>query len=104
MHTSQAFNPAEGYVYIMECGGYYKIGWAQSNPRKRRSLLQIGSPFPLTLVGVIEGSRMVESDWHDTFAGKRVRGEWFALTTDDVACILNDCIGLDVLPGDDDIA
>ncbi len=92
-----------GFIYVMECEGFYKIGWT-TNPRHRRFGLQTGSPFPITLVGVIEGSIMNEAEWHEAFEDKRVRGEWFALTEEDVSRVLHDSFGIDQLPGEFDVA
>jgi hypothetical protein len=52
---------------------------AKSSPERRRQTLQISNPLPVTLVGVIEASQMVEAEWHLAFRNKRVRGEWFEL-------------------------
>lgn len=92
-----------GFVYVMECAGFYKIGWTMS-PRIRLSAIQVGSPLPVTLVGVIEGSIMNEAEWHEAFSDKRVRGEWFALTDEDVSRVLHDSFGVDQLPGEFDVA
>lgn len=99
-----AAQPAEGFVYVMECAGYYKIGWAKLSPTRRKRNLQIGNPLPITLVGAIEGSMLVEAEWHETFKDKCVQGEWFALTDEDVATVLHENWGLDRIPADDDIA
>lgn len=93
-----------GYIYVIECEGLYKIGWARSSPRLRRKTLQIGSPFELTLIGVIPGERIDEAEWHRVFAHKRVRGEWFKLTPEDISYILQDSYGVDRVPEGDDPA
>lgn len=97
-------HPAEGFVYVMECAGYYKIGWSASSPRKRLLGVQVGSPLPVSLVGVTEGTQITEAHWHEVFEAKRVRGEWFELAAGDIATILNEDIGVDHLPGEFDIA
>jgi hypothetical protein len=96
--------PAEGFIYVMECAGYYKIGWTAASPRQRMVGIQVGNPLPVTLVGVIEGSQAAEAEWHAAFKDKWVRGEWFALTDTDVAHILHESIGIDQLPGEFDVA
>jgi Meiotically up-regulated gene 113 len=105
-YSAHPFSEAEGYIYVMESAGYYKIGWAKTNPRLRRMAVQCGNPLPVELVGVIEGTRMQESEWHDFFKanGKHVRGEWFDLTELEVAGVLHENIGVDNLPAYDDIA
>lgn len=65
-------------VYFVRAdNGYVKIGFA-TDVASRFSDLQVGSPVPLTLVGVIEhGDRELESYYHRHFACDRVKGEWF---------------------------
>jgi hypothetical protein len=105
-YSAHPFSQAEGFIYVMESAGFYKIGWAKTNPRYRRQIHQCGNPNLVTLLGVIEGTRMNESDWHDFFKarGKHVRGEWFDLTEEEIAAVLHESRGVDVLPGGDDIA
>jgi hypothetical protein len=100
-HSGQ---PAQGFIYVMECAGFYKIGWTAASPRKRRIAVQVSSPLPVTLVGAVEGSQMMEAEWHEAFRSKRVSGEWFALTEADIAAILHEESGTDPLPGEFDVA
>lgn len=99
----RAENPPVGFVYVMESAGYYKIGFSVA-PRKRRSTVQGSCPTSVRLVGVIEGSPATEAEWHHALRHKRVHGEWFDLTEAEVAAVLHDCVAIDPLPGDDDIA
>lgn len=68
-------------VYFIQCGdgGPVKIGKA-NDVEKRLTLLQIGSPYSLTLLGIMAGGRVDESELHRRFASSRMRGEWFAPT------------------------
>lgn len=101
MHEkTRAGQPAEGFVYVMEAGGYYKIGWTHSSPRKRRSAVQMSCPLKVTLVGVVEGTRADEHAWHEKFHDKQVQGEWFQLTEEDIAHILHDPVGIDAFDDD----
>ena len=85
-----------GYVYLFhdEHKGAYKIGFhAGSDPYGRRGSLQTGNPDPLLPVGNFRvSSKKTETVLHQFFAGKRVRsdGEWFALTKEDIANILDE--------------
>lgn len=78
----------EGYVYVAKCEDRYKIGWTQ-NPSRRMASLQTGNPFEIELVGFIPGSMSDEERFHDHFASKRCRGEWFLLDRDDIDYILS---------------
>lgn len=95
---------SDGYVYVVECGGYYKIGYSAYSPRKRILTMQTGNPLPIRFIGAIPGSMINEAEWHEVFAAKRVRGEWFDLTSTDIAYILNEEAEFITLPPDDHIA
>lgn len=74
------------FVYFAHCEqvGATKIGKAD-DVRKRLTSLQIGSPLPLQLVDTLQDdSGRLEAALHQWFASKRIRGEWFRITPDDV--------------------
>jgi hypothetical protein len=75
------------YLIRAESSGAVKIGVAV-DPAKRLGSLQIGSPEPLSLIGVIPGGRPQELRLHEQFADRRIRGEWFRLTEDDIRSIV----------------
>jgi len=73
-------------VYLIRCGEDWKIG--QTNHLKRRYRQIINSlPGAATLEHWIstDDPPGVETYWHRRFATKRVRGEWFRLSDEDVA-------------------
>jgi hypothetical protein len=71
-----------GYVYLLQLGDIYKIGMS-TKPRRRSR--QIGAP----LIHKIAVADMEEAEaaLHRRFKNKRVRGEWFRLTPEDVTWI-----------------
>lgn len=77
------FSPTsrDGYVYFIENteSGNIKIGWAKSDPEKRRRTLQTGNDSELRLLGWIPGSKRHEGGLHLEFAKYRIRrdAEWF---------------------------
>jgi hypothetical protein len=76
-------------VYIVQAGGTgaYKIG-RSTNMLSRLTDLQISCPTAMTLIAVIEGNAATERRLHERFAEKRIRGEWFRLTADDLKTIV----------------
>jgi Meiotically up-regulated gene 113 len=76
------------YVYLIQGGPYFKIGWSASDPGKRLRNLCTASPYPLTLVGWIDGTRADEDRLHKEYEAKHQHGEWFNLSPQDVAHIL----------------
>ncbi|MDX2658268.1 GIY-YIG nuclease family protein [Streptomyces scabiei] len=67
------------YVISLDNSQVVKIGYG-GDPKKRVTQLQIGSPTPLILQWVHEGSEDLESHLHAVFKEHRIRGEWFDLT------------------------
>ena len=74
-----------GYLYLLQCGEHYKIGFSQT-PRKRLRQLRTGSPHPIIVVHELRTAfyRQIEKKLHYKFADKRGRGEWFKLEPEDV--------------------
>lgn len=79
-----------GYVYLLESGGRYKIGISRDVTRRLAQLRSGQSPFPITLINAVEGYGYVEFEGqlHKRFAHARVRGEWFSLTEQELAEVL----------------
>lgn len=74
-----------GYVYLMEGGGYYKIGLS-TRPPQRSFNITPKMPFEVKLVHVIESdnARKLETELHQQFGDRHLRGEWFNLAQDDI--------------------
>ncbi len=75
------FQPGvEGYIYLIRCGRYFKIGVAD-NPAQRLTMLQIGNPHRLVLVKYWPSINATDEERriHALLARYHVRGEWFKL-------------------------
>lgn len=81
-------NSEMGYVYILQSeDGYRKIG-RTINPQRRIPELQIQLPHKVRqeflLMCALGQERNVERLLHQKFSSKRVNGEWFKLTQEDL--------------------
>ena len=77
--------PLSGFIYIVECGKYYKIG-ITLDIKNRMGSIQTDNPHKLRLIfcqKTIEYQNL-EAYCHNRFKDKRIRGEWFELTIEDV--------------------
>jgi len=79
--------PTIGYVYLIKHGSRreYKIGFT-NNRIRREGEIRIELPEKVEPIHVIETDDPagVEAYWHNRFREKRLEGEWFSLTVDDV--------------------
>lgn len=75
------------FIYIMydSKNDYYKIG-ISNNPKYREKTLQSEKPC-IDLYLYFEGSYKDEQILHKKFNDKRIRGEWFNLTEEDISKI-----------------
>lgn len=73
------------YLMVDEHTNFTKIGIAK-NPKAREDTLQGKMPL-LKMVWHTVGTRDDEATLHDIFKDKRVRGEWFNLSDDDITYI-----------------
>jgi hypothetical protein len=76
-----------GTIYIFEVSGYYKIGYTSRDIRQRLSETQKDNPLPVNLIywsGDVEDAKQLEENLHWLYRSKRVRGEWFDLTQQDI--------------------
>ncbi len=78
------YNQTSG-VYILQCKNNYKIGVGR-DVGIRVKQIQTASPFDVEHILTIPtpDPYPLESYLHKLFANKRVRGEWFALTDEDL--------------------
>ncbi|MBF4510467.1 MAG: GIY-YIG nuclease family protein [Aeromicrobium sp.] len=74
-----------GFVYLMKSGKYYKVGRSVC-AEKRAYEVRLVLPEEVVLVHKIktDDPAGIEAYWHHRFRNRRLRGEWFDLTAQDV--------------------
>lgn len=75
---SRSVRSKGGYVYLLECGGKYKIGFSKDVERRIQQLDT--RPFKLNLVAkskFISDAYDREQELHEYFAENRIDGEWY---------------------------
>lgn len=79
-----------GIVYLLNSGIYYKIGKTKNLPSRMESLaIGVIAPFDIKLIHHFKTNDYSgdEKMLHNMFSEKRVNGEWFILTDEDVSYI-----------------
>lgn len=78
----------DGFVYLLESGGVYKIG-VTKNLNRRVKQISPKMPYPVNLIHSIKtNDRYKLEGWlHNIFRSKRLEGEWFQLSETDVQII-----------------
>ena len=78
-------NLVPGHVYMLRHGTEYKIG-RSTDPTRRYKEIKVQMPLDTEEVHVIETDDTVgiEAYWHNRFASKRLNGEWFRLSAQDL--------------------
>lgn len=74
-------NDCGGYVYMMECGGKYKIGYSKDVERRFHELDK--RPFSLHVFAVsnkIPNALRKEQEIHSKLGSFRLTGEWYKFT------------------------
>lgn len=78
-----------GFVYLVKSpNGAYKIGRTK-NPQSRAKTFGVLLPFEIEFLCLIKTKdmRQLEKELHERFATKRLNGEWFELSDEDVEYI-----------------
>ena len=68
-------------IYFIQCedsNNYIKIGWTKNHPVRRLKNLQVGCPYPLKIIGLMECDPTVERSLHTVFEQYKIINEWFS--------------------------
>lgn len=77
---------SKGFIYLIQgADSLYKIGKSKE-PKKRISRLEVKLPFDIQVEHLIPSNSYHEAEihLHERYAHRRIRGEWFDLSTSEV--------------------
>lgn len=78
-------NDRSGFVYVLHSNGLYKIGHSKYVDKRIEQISPV-MPYPVELVIAFaaDDRYALEGELHQRYASKRLRGEWFALNSQDL--------------------
>ncbi len=75
-----------GYVYLLRSGRNFKIGRSNAVGRRERELaIQLPQKGEVIHKIATDDPAGIEAYWHRRFEAKRGNGEWFNLSSEDIA-------------------
>ena len=86
----EKYKNEEGFIYLIKSNNMYKIGKTK-NIKTRIQSIKTSTPFLLEIVHTQKyiNYHKIEKHLHTEFKDKRVSGEWFNLTENDIEYIKN---------------
>jgi len=90
----KAQNTYKGFVYVLYCKGFFKIGHTSSTVKSRIHNMVTGNPFNIDIVLVLGydtpgKAKEAERHLHRRYHERRIKGEWFDLKWSDVRIMAN---------------
>lgn len=77
--------PKAGVVYLLKSAYGYKVGRTRNVPARMRAFgVHLPITYTIPLCAWFEDCHVAERRYHDMFVNKRINGEWFDLTDQDV--------------------
>ena len=73
-------------VYLLECGDKHKIGFTRNSIEKRIKQMKTGNSDEFKILGSFESKwgTKIEAHLHRRYKDKKVSGEWFMLSEEDI--------------------
>lgn len=77
-------------IYFMKLNEFVKIGYS-AKPKTRLAEIRVASPYPVDIIGVMEGTRYDEARLHTRFDPHHHGGDWFRLVPEIETFIAENC-------------
>lgn len=81
--------PKSGWIYVIRSGRYFKIGRSKRVTERLGEYTHLAEDVTILVCEQVQNVDVIEKELHVAFSEKRMRGEWFKLTLDDVIKVRN---------------
>jgi len=83
-----------GYVYVLKSAYGYKVGRTRNLPQRMRAFgVKLPFLYSIQLCAWFDDHIEAENSYHKAFSAKRINGEWFDLSDEDIDNIRNRRVG-----------
>jgi Meiotically up-regulated gene 113 len=87
----------KGYIYIgYDQKGLFKIGMTENVQKRQKQIQNMNPNFYMFLAYKVDSPAVAEVTIHERFKEKRVVGEWFELTAEDILWIVDKYLEPDI--------
>lgn len=78
-HTLPKKRDTSGFIYLVQCHDYYKIGMSKTSVEDRVKSFETGNPYPVSLVFYkqVKNAYRAENNTHHKFKKYHHKNEWF---------------------------
>ena len=85
--TATSKSKPSGFVYLVRSGKLYKIGFSENHWRRKSELHKQTAEGikEIHTISAIDDAPGIERYWHERFKDKRLHGEWFELSVEDIS-------------------
>lgn len=93
--------PVNGHIYVLESGGYYKIGQTVNLAGRFKQISKTIIPFDtriLLTAEIEDGAVECERYFHNKYAAFCVKGEWFDLTRTQLEELMREMVEYALIP------
>ena len=79
-YTPKSKRDTSGYIYLLQCNEYYKVGVSKTSVEERVKWLETGNPYPISIIFYkrVKNCYRAEANLHHKYQDFNHKNEWFS--------------------------